>query len=153
MLPVSRFLDAASACKEVKWPRISASTALIAERVRPIASLCIVWRSCRTSSTPAATASTSTGATAPATSRESGGWSLMTFVHNNAHGSLENDPYLDARGNDEARRPLQEAERLGRRLARQPAARMPPQAVRGDRLPAPHERQRGDHLSGRGQRV
>jgi hypothetical protein len=55
---------------------------------------------------------------------------------------MEGDSYLVARGNDEARRTLPQTERLGRRIARQPPARMQAQALRGHRFPAAAGRRR-----------
>src|SRR6266480_3139595 len=60
---------------------------------------------------------------------------------------------LEPRGDDAARGALQGPEGLRRRPARQPAARMPAQALRGDRLPAADDRQRGNHFPGRCRRL
>src|SRR6267143_3198105 len=66
---------------------------------------------------------------------------------------LERYSKLEPRRDDEARRALQGPEGLRRRAARQPAARVPAQALRSDRLPAAHDRQRGNHLPGRRRRL
>src|ERR1043166_3211543 len=52
------------------------------------------------------------------------------------HERLERAPYLVARRDDGANRAVQKTERLRRWAARQSAARVPAQALRGDRLPA-----------------
>src|SRR5467141_2864572 len=74
-----------------------------------------------------------------------------TNVRRKCDERLERYSKLEPRRDDAARRALQGPEGLRRRPARQPAARVPPQAVRGDRLSAANDRQRGDHFSG-GQR-
>src|SRR5712692_7401440 len=65
-----------------------------------------------------------------------------------SHERLERYSKLEPRRDDAARRALQGPEGLRRRPARQPAARVPPQALRGDRLPAAHDRQPGRHFPG-----
>src|SRR5216684_7856576 len=69
------------------------------------------------------------------------------------HERLERYPKLEPRRDDAARRALQGPEGLRRRPARQPAARVPAQALRGDRLSASHDRQRGNHFPGRCRRL
>src|SRR2546427_8754081 len=66
---------------------------------------------------------------------------------------LERYSKLGPRRDDEARRALQGPEGLRRRAARQPAARVPAQALCGDRLPAAHDRRRGNHLPSRRRRL
>src|SRR3979490_286001 len=64
------------------------------------------------------------------------------------HERLERYSKLGPRRDDAAHRALQGPEGLRRRPARQPAARVPPQALRGDRVSASHDRQRGNHFPG-----
>src|SRR2546426_9805553 len=70
-----------------------------------------------------------------------------------SHERLERYSKLEPRRDDAARGALQEPEGLRRRPAGQPAARVPAQALRGDRLPAADDRQRGNHLPSRRRRV
>src|SRR3989449_3213403 len=71
-----------------------------------------------------------------------------TNVRRKCHERLERYSKLEPRRDDAARGALQGAEGLRRRPARQPAARVPAQALRGDRLPAADDRQRCNHFSG-----
>ena len=66
---------------------------------------------------------------------------------------MEAGPHLVARRHDEARRAVPALEGFGRRIARQPAPGMPPQALRGDRLPAAEVRRGGRHFARRRLRV
>ena len=66
---------------------------------------------------------------------------------------MERDSYLAARRNDETRCALPQTERLGRRAARQSAARVQAQAVRGHRLPAAADERGIGDLAGRRLRV
>ena len=67
---------------------------------------------------------------------------------------MEGNPHVVACRHDEARRAVQQAERLGRRVAGQPAARMPAHAVRGHRLPAADGKaERRDHVACRRRRL
>jgi len=66
---------------------------------------------------------------------------------------MERDPHLVARADDEACSAIQPAERLGWRPARQPAARMPAHALRGDRLSAAGVGRGLGHLTGRRRRI
>src|SRR2546427_3084277 len=70
-----------------------------------------------------------------------------------SHEQLERYSKLEPRRDDAARGALQGAEGLRRRPARQPAARVPAQALRGHRLPAADDRQRGNHLPSRRRRL
>src|SRR5882762_9671044 len=74
-----------------------------------------------------------------------------TSVRRKCDERLERYSKLEPRRDDAARGALQGPEGLRWRPARQPAARVQAQAVRGDRLSASNDRQRGDHFSG-GQR-
>src|SRR6267143_2800553 len=76
-----------------------------------------------------------------------------TSVRRKCDERLERYSKLEPRTDDAARGALQGPERLRRRPARQPAARVPPQALRGDRLSAADDRQRGNHLPSRRRRL
>src|SRR5712692_3128668 len=71
-----------------------------------------------------------------------------TNVRRKCDERLERYSKLEPRRDDAARRALQGPEGLRRRPARQSAARVPPQALRGDRLSASHDRQPGRHFPG-----
>ena len=66
---------------------------------------------------------------------------------------MEANPHLVACRHDEARRALQQAERLGRRVAGQPAARMPAHAVRGHRFSTAEVRRGLGDVTGRRRRI
>src|SRR3989449_5359319 len=70
-----------------------------------------------------------------------------------SHERLERYSKLEPRRDDAARGALQGAEGLRRRPARQPAARVPAQALRGHRLSAADDRQRGNHVPSRRRRL
>ena len=66
---------------------------------------------------------------------------------------MEGNPHLVACRHDEARGAVQQAERLGRRVAGQPPARMPAHALRGHRLSTAEVRRGLGHLTGRRRRI
>ena len=66
---------------------------------------------------------------------------------------MEGNSHLVARRHDEARGTLQQAERLRRRVAGQPAARMPAHAVRGHRVSAAEIGRGLGHVTGRRRRI
>src|ERR1700694_1028131 len=69
-------------------------------------------------------------------------------VRRKCHERLERYPKPEPRRDDEARRALQRPQGLGWRFAGQPAARVPAQALRGDRLSASDARHPGRHFPG-----
>ena len=66
---------------------------------------------------------------------------------------MEGNPHLVARRDDEAGGALQQTERLGRRIAGQPSARMPAHAVRGHRVSAAQVGPGLGHVTGRRRRI
>ena len=142
--------EAPSACSAAMAPPSSASTAVMTARVRSISPRRKVSRSCSTSATVTNTANAATGSSVLSASRKRWVRSFTGYAMPSPleqHAGLAKGPHLVPRRDAEAGGALQEAERLRRRPARQPAARVPPQAVRGDRLPA--ARNSGDSPVGR----
>ena len=66
---------------------------------------------------------------------------------------MEGNPHPVTRRHDEARRTLQQAQRLRRRAAGQPATRMPAHALRRHRVSAAEVRRGLGHVTGRRRRI